>query len=526
MWKKLSIGKKLFIAMMTTVIVVIAFVALLLTLSMRAGFENYVLQAELDRFQPVVDELVELHDMNNPTWPNLRKNRRVLNELVRDSLPPPVGNQRLRQQAGLPKRNDNQTGKNQAGGNQKRNNQSQKNKNINNLNNNNLNRNNQARNPDPLQIGARFAVLGPNGQHIVGARLVDDDSLKREIRDSDGNVLGYIAMVKPGRTAGDQSSLFLIDQIKFLVLTLLVALILSAGAAYWLSRQFTRPVNRLVSGIKRLALGEYDLRLEKTSEDEFGNLVEQFNLLAEKLAEQEKSERRWMSDTSHELQTPLAVLRAEIEALQDGVRIADEKTLSTLHLSVTRLSALVKDISQLSHAREGQLVQNWSKTNLSALAEDAISKAIGLIEGKGLRLETELATDLIAECDAMRVSQLIDNILTNAMRYTAAPGVIKLTTAKDGDHAVIRVDDSNSPPPDEAMGKLFDRFYRVDQSRTRQSGELSTKTSSRTSGSGLGLSICELIAKAHHGEIKADMSPSGGMAMIFRVPLVRKNKDK
>lgn len=474
--------------MMTTVIVVIVFVAVLLTLSMRAGFQNYVLQAELDRFQPVINELAGSHDANNPTWPGLRKNRRALNRLVRDALPRPEGAAPPRPR---PQDNPNRI-------------------------EDNPRRNNPPRNVDPLQIGSRFAVLGPNREHIAGAKFIISDALTREVRDGEGDILGYIAMAKPGRTTGDPSNLFLIDQIKFLVLTLILALILSAGAAYWLSRQFTRPVNRLVSGTKRLAMGEYDLRLEKTSEDEFGNLVEQFNLLAEQLAEQEKSERRWMSDTSHELQTPLAVLRAEIEAMQDGVRKADEKTLATLHLSVTRLSALVKDISQLSHAREGHLVQNWAKTDLSSLAKDASSKAIGLIEEKGLTLEMELQANVVVECDSMRVSQLIDNVLTNSMRYTTAPGVIKLSIAKDDDHAVIRVDDSNSPPPTEAMGKLFDRFYRADQSRAR--------IGNKVGGSGLGLSICELIAKAHHGEIKAELSPLGGMAMVFRIPLIRTNK--
>lgn len=512
MWKKLSIGRKLFIAIMATVIVVIAFVAVLLTLSMRAGFENYVLQAELDRFQPIIDQLAQSHDINNPTWPDLYKNRRALNSLVREALPPRTGAGRPNAQLG-PKRGPQSGAPNRDA------------------------RQNDVlpsdahlrKNPDPLQIGARFAVLGPNSEHIVGARFTSDLALTRKITDAEGKILGYIALAKPGRVAGDPSNLFLLDQIKFLVLTLIIALILSAGAAFWLSRQFTRPVNHLVSGTKRLALGEYDLRLEKTSEDEFGNLVEQFNLLAAQLAEQEQSERRWMSDTSHELQTPLAVLRAEIEAMQDGVRKADEKTLATLHLSVTRLSALVKDISQLSHAREGQLVQNWAKADLSSLAKDASSKTMGLILDKGLTLEMELEGDVVAECDAMRISQLIDNIVTNALRYTAAPGVIKLSIERDSEYAVIRVDDSNSPPPPQALGKLFDRFYRVDQSRTRLGNNVgvlgqigSGQIGSGQSGSGLGLSICALIAKAHHGDIKAELSPLGGLAMICRIPLMRK----
>lgn len=505
--------------MMSTVVVVIAFVAFLITLSMRAGFKNYVLEAEIARFNPVINELVELHDANNPTWPKLKDNRRALNLLIREALPSGAIQQGTRPDPKKIRAGDNKQ-------------PPKKNDRKDNKNNKDSKLQRRAPPPDPMQISARFALLGPDGERLVGGTFNPANATRQEINGVDANgdtqLLGYIALARPSRIAGDPSNLFLLDQIKSLILTLILALVLSAGAAYWLSRQFTRPVNRLVSGTKRLALGEYDLRLEKTSEDEFGNLVEQFNLLAEKLAEQEKSERRWMSDTSHELQTPLAVLQAEIEAMQDGVRNADEKTLATLLLSVTRLSALVKDISQLSHAREGQLVQNWAKTNLSALANDSASKALGMIEEKGLTLEMDLATGLVAECDSMRISQLIDNILTNAMRYTAAPGIIRLSTTKDGDYAVISVDDSNSPPPPEAMGKLFDRFYRADQSRTRQSGGLGGGAGGgiggKTSGSGLGLSICQLIAKAHHGDLKAELSPSGGMAMIFRIPLIRKDE--
>ena len=318
--------------------------------------------------------------------------------------------------------------------------------------------------------------------------------------------------MKPGVSDNASNAVFLKDQLRVLGLTLVMALLLSAIAAYILARQFTKPVNRMVAGTNTLAQGKYDLRLEKTSEDEFGNLVEQFNKLAAQLSAQEKAERQWMSDTSHELQTPIAVLRAEIEAMQDGVRKADKKTLSTLHQSVTRLSALVKDISQLSNAREGRLVVNWTREDISDMAAQAAQKAQGLIEDAGLTLETNLQDGLMVECDAMRVGQLLDNILTNARRYTHAPGEIKLTVkTDDNEHVMIRLDDSNNCPPEAAREKLFDRFYREDQSRARISG-----------GSGLGLSICKLIVDAHNGQISAEPSPLGGLAMIIKLPLERK----
>ncbi|MBO6918937.1 MAG: HAMP domain-containing protein [Rhizobiaceae bacterium] len=489
MWSKLSIGKKLFIAMMITVLAVVVFIAVLVTFSMRAGFINYILQAELDRFDPLVERLVERHNAANPGWPELKGKRRQLSNLIRQAIPPverPNGQGRPPQQGEQrppPKRDGdkNRPPRRVAPG-------------------------------DPMSIAQRIALLGPDKNLIVGANFDYTNSGLRVIEDADGKVLGFISIVRPGVSDNASNAIFLKDQLRVLGLTLFMALLLSAVAAYLLARQFTKPVERLVSGTDALAKGKYDLRLEKTSEDEFGNLVEQFNKLAAQLSAQEKAERQWMSDTSHELQTPIAVLRAEIEAMQDGVRNADKKTLNTLHQSVTRLSALVKDISQLSNAREGRLVVNWTREDISVMAAQAAQKAHGLIEDAGLILETDLQDGLMADCDAMRIGQLLDNILTNARRYTHAPGSIMVSVkADDNEHVIIRVDDSNNCPPESAREKLFDRFYREDQSRARASG-----------GSGLGLSICKLIVDAHNGEIMAEPSPRGGLAMIIKLPLERK----
>ena len=474
---------------MITVITVVIFIAVLITYSMRAGFINYILQAELDRFDPLIEELASRHDAQNPGWPELRGKRRQLSEITRRAVPP---NERPNGQNRPPRQGERSQPPRRNG-----------------------DPNRPPRRPgpgDPMSVVQRIAVLDKDLQLIVGARFDYSNSGLRAIRDTQGQLLGYISIVKPGVSDNASNAVFLKDQLRVLGLTLVMALLLSAIAAYLLARQFTKPVNRMVAGTNTLAQGKYDLRLEKTSEDEFGNLVEQFNKLAAQLSAQEKAERQWMSDTSHELQTPIAVLRAEIEAMQDGVRKADKKTLSTLHQSVTRLSALVKDISQLSNAREGRLVVNWTREDISDMAAQAAQKAQGLIEDAGLTLETNLQDGLMVECDAMRVGQLLDNILTNARRYTHAPGEIKLTVkTDDNEHVMIRLDDSNNCPPEAAREKLFDRFYREDQSRARISG-----------GSGLGLSICKLIVDAHNGQISAEPSPLGGLAMIIKLPLERK----
>ena len=504
-WSKLSIGKKLFIAIVVTVGVVIVFISVLITLIMRAGFTQYILQAELDRFDQVIIDLAERYDPAQPNWPDFQNNRRAFNALVRNAIPPGGINRPRPKLNGQARVKGEQRAKGQL----------------------------RAPVRDPLSIGQRVAVLDTDKAFLFGAEFDLDDGGLRDITilDEAGNdqLIGYIILRKPGsnnRGANNgganarqngATEIFLNDQIKSLGITLVLAMLLSAIAAYLLARQFTRPVNHLVSGTQRLALGEYDLRLQKTSEDEFGNLVAQFNLLAEQLEANEKAERQWMSDTSHELQTPLAVLRAEIEALQDGIRQPDEKTLSTLHQSVTRLSGLVKDISQLSHAREGRLVATWTTEDISVMAAQAAQKASGLTQEAGLDLQADLKDPIMAECDHMRIGQLLDNILTNARHYTSSPGFIKISTKTsqlNGQDAVtIRVDDSNSKPSDEAMGKLFDRFYREDASRTRGV--------KKTGGSGLGLAICKLIVEAHNGTILAEESPMGGLAMVIQLPLMR-----
>ena len=154
------------------------------------------------------------------------------------------------------------------------------------------------------------------------------------------------------------------------------------------------------------------------------------------------------------------------------------------------------------------------------MAAQAAQKASGLTQEAGLDLQTHIEEPIMAECDHMRIGQLLDNILTNARRYTTNPGSIKISTQTsqlNGQNAVtIRIDDSNSRPSDQAMGKLFDRFYREDMSRTRGTN--------KTSGSGLGLAICQLIVEAHNGTISAEPSPMGGLAMVVQLPLRRSNK--
>ncbi|MEM7462721.1 MAG: ATP-binding protein [Pseudomonadota bacterium] len=475
-WKNFSIGKKLFIAILATSGIIILFLSALIAISMQAGFSQYILEAELDRFEPVRITLEQMHDPANPGWPQLQNNRRGLNQLIRQNLPRPGSPPRA------PANNDRRRPP-----------------------------------PDPLQLGQRITLLDASGERIAGAPLGDRRTSRRAITQADNagreEVIGYLSIAMPRNAAGGSSQIFLTDQLQALAMAVILALAVSAIAAYFLSRQFVGPVNKLKDGANRLASGEYDLRLDKTSNDEFGDLVDQFNALAMQLEDAEKAERQWVSDTSHELQTPLAVLRAEIEALQDGVRNPDDKTLATLHQSVLRISALVQDIGQLSFAREGKFGSNFNSENLSEIISQSVQNAQTILNDAGLTMESRIPPDIMTECDHLRIGQLIDNILANAVRYTSSPGSVRLVLSKQSDRARIVIEDSNSPPPASAMPHLFDRFYRAEASRARALG-----------GSGLGLSICKAIVDAHGGTIDAGMSALGGLAISIELPLTQAAK--
>ncbi len=487
-WKRLSVTSKLFVVMALTAVIVIGFMAVMIAVSMRSGFSQYLLEAELDRFDSLDTALSESYDPAKPGWPELSATARAWSDFVRQHFRPPNRPPHPPllhggAQAGAP-----------SGGALRQ-----------------PPRDRPRPPPDPLQLGTRLSLLDANGNRIAGAPLSGGLVAKRLIvkTASDGisQTIGWIALAAPRGGAMSADDLFLSGQFRTLILTSLFAIALSAMAAFLLARQFLAPVRGLVGGAKLLAASDYSARLENHREDEFGALIDQFNALAEGLETARKAERQWLTDASHELQTPLAILRAEIEALQDGLRQPDEKTLSGLHKSVLRLSRLVADLNSLSQAREGGLITTMADEDFGSIVDEAVEAARAHIEASNLRLQATIDHALILPCDRMRIRQLLDNLIENARRYTSAPGTILISTHREESGVRLLVDDTAPAPPDEALDNLFERFYRAEPSRARTHG-----------GSGLGLTICRAIVLAHVGSIKAERSDLGGLRVNIFLP--------
>jgi two-component system sensor histidine kinase BaeS len=216
-----------------------------------------------------------------------------------------------------------------------------------------------------------------------------------------------------------------------------------------------------------------------------------------------------VADISHELRTPLAVLRGEIEALQDGVRQATPEALASLHAEALQLGRLVDDLYQLALSDLGALSYRKEPLELGAELEAAVAAYRAEFRGKGIALAvagTEAAVPLVA--DPERLRQLFANLLENSLRYTDAGGRLEIALRREEGQATVTFSDSAPGVPAADLERLFERLFRVEGSRRRATG-----------GAGLGLAICRNIAEAHGGTITAAPSPLGGVTITVALPL-------
>lgn len=473
-----SLTTKLFAAIAATAVLVVAIMALLVALSMREGFAQYLLKGELARFDALVQALAAEPSPDTPRWLEFADNPQAWGDFVHAhtaqpnpprpiNRPPPGAGLRPPPPGGMP--------------------------------------------GQPRDLLDRLVLLDHNGRYLAGA--TDRFALfeRRAICASDpcdgAALLGYLGLSAPISAQIGTDAFFLRRQYASLALSALVAILISAGAAFLVARQLLIPIRRLELGAKTLASGNYAARMTEDRTDELGQLIRHYNALAATLEQTDAAEREWISNTSHELQTPLAVLRAQIEALQDGIRQPDAKTLSEMHAAMMRLSRLVQDLKTLSFARETGLVTASAPEDLAEIVRAAADVARPALTAKGITLHLDLPPALSLTCDRERIAQVIDNLLQNAARYTNAPGQVRLRLRSEPNAVLLDVEDTAPGAPDADLPRLFDRFYRAEASRSRAYG-----------GSGLGLSVCKAIIEAHGGTIWAARSDLGGLHIAIRLP--------
>ncbi|MGE4559236.1 MAG: ATP-binding protein [Desulfobulbus sp.] len=323
-----------------------------------------------------------------------------------------------------------------------------------------------------------------------------------------GKKVGTLGLVPPRILNDLRIRHFVTEQHQTLFLT---ALCLAAGAALLslpLAGRMVRRIMSLAKATNRLASGEYAIRVPTDSGDELGQLARDFNQLAQTLESNEQLRRRWVADISHELRTPLAVLRGEVEAVLDGVRPLNPKTMEVLHAEILHLGRLVEDLYELALADIGALTYRKSELDWARLVAQTVESSRKQFTDQRLALRycgPESGMPFIG--DSERLRQLLANLLQNTLRYTDAGGCLEVVLQAAKKHFVLTFSDSAPGVPPASLERLFDRLYRVEDSRNRAHG-----------GAGLGLALCKSIVEAHGGRIQAADSPLGGLQITVQLP--------
>jgi histidine kinase len=289
------------------------------------------------------------------------------------------------------------------------------------------------------------------------------------------------------------------------------AMLAGLGASLLLMREILRPLRQLARGTQRIAAGHYDERVIVSASDELADVATSFNQMAAALETVEQQRITLIGNVAHELRTPLAGLEGYLEGLLDGVLPSDPETISAMQHEVRRLRRLVGDLQQLSRVEAGQTALRIEQVDLLELARRVVAQLRPQLLGQRLEVVVETRDEpLLIWADPDRIAQLLINLIGNAIRYTPEDSRITVRlTAADG-RAQVAVEDTGIGIPPDALPYIFERFYRVDPSRSRSSG-----------GSGIGLTIARHLAWAMGGELTAaSAGPGQGSTFILSLPLV------
>ncbi|MGI5451858.1 sensor histidine kinase [Streptomyces sp. CA-249302] len=353
----------------------------------------------------------------------------------------------------------------------------------------------------PAQVGLDFA---PSGKDTEAVQRCIDTARREQLAPYVAQPALLFVATPTGAVAApgfDLSSANTgrVAGVAALVLVLTVAVTVTVGS------RLVRPLRALTDAARRPA--QQHQRVPVTTHDEIGHLAAAFNDLAERRERVEDQRKAMVSDVAHELRTPLSTIRSWLEAAQDGLAASDEAFVASLLEEALLLQHIVDDLQHLAQADAGRLRLHPEPLRLRELLDHVTAAHRGGAETAGVTLTTRIEDTPVLHADPARLRQTIGNLLSNAIRHTPPGGTVTLRSRSVGDEIVIEVADTGSGIAAADLPRVFDRFWRADKSRSRQTG-----------GSGLGLAIVRQLTEAHDGTVAVTSTPNTETIFTLRLP--------
>ncbi len=326
---------------------------------------------------------------------------------------------------------------------------------------------------------------------------------------SDGNLVGFLVPEGATSFTNNQETQLLNRLISAAITAGLISGGLALLLAIFLATQLIRPVRALTQAAERVAEGDLTQRVEVKGRDELARLGQTFNQMAGSLLDAQESRRAMTADIAHELRNPLAVQRANLEALQDGIYPLTPENLQPILEQNLLLTRIVEDLRTLALAESGQMRLERTEIDVSGLIQRLIDRFQPQAARRSISFQFTACPDCpTIKADPGRLEQIVGNLLSNALRYTPEAGMIELALKQDRSDFLLTIRDHGPGISPEALPRVFERFYRADKSRSREEG-----------GTGLGLAIARQLAEAHGGSLTAENHPMGGAVFTLRLPV-------
>jgi two-component system sensor histidine kinase BaeS len=296
---------------------------------------------------------------------------------------------------------------------------------------------------------------------------------------------------------------------RILIGVAILALFLALMIGNWMSRRLSAPIARVINTAGHIAGGNLAARSHQISNiKEINQLVAAINDLGSTLQQQETLRKRLTADMAHELRTPLATLQSHIEAILDGIWQAEPERLKICHQEIMRVTRLVEDLEQLAKYESENLSLNKTFIDFGELLKQIVINFEPEFAKKGVDLHLYLAeTETLVNLDRDKISQVMMNLLSNALKFTPPGGTVHITVANIPETAIVKIRDNGPGIAPNDLPYIFDRFYRADESRTRATG-----------GSGIGLTIAKAIVEAHKGSITVQSEQEKGTEFVVLLP--------